>query len=215
MTADQINAAIRHTCDHHTGPPMKTHGAGWVQLAVGLPTSGLTTALYLGPGAGAARTLRNRRSPQWPALAQGTFHPPSNDRSPKHEDQSNREIPWRHPGRLFSARLRGSNTCDMTRRRLFVPAAGRTTAPAPWSGYLSRDDVYPSPTSWTRAEYRRIGCRGWGDVVCIGHQPARWTNVPDDKDDWQFARAPAFTWTPQTEPPYEKNFRMFSLCDEK
>ena len=129
MTADQINAAIRHIrAIIHTVPDEDVHGAGCT-AGGGLPTSGLRLPLPR-PGAGAARSARNRRSPHGRPRP-GTFHPHRTDRARSMKTISTAKSHWRHPGRLF-ARLRGQQLRHDFRR--LRARRRQNTAPAPWSG---------------------------------------------------------------------------------
>jgi S-formylglutathione hydrolase len=100
--------------------------------------------------------------------------------------------------------------CDMT-FAVFVPAQAKDGAcPVVW--YLS-GLTCTHQNVMDKGEYRRIAAELGLIVVCPDTSP-RGEEVPDEKDNWQFGCGAGF-YVDATEPPYVKNYRMYSYLNDE
>lgn len=102
------------------------------------------------------------------------------------------------------------NSCDMTFAVFVPPQAEHGPCPVVW--YLS-GLTCTHATVMDKGEYRRMAAELGLIVVCPDTSP-RGDDVPDDKDNWQFGKGAGF-YVDATQPPYEKNYRMFSYVTEE
>ena len=102
------------------------------------------------------------------------------------------------------------NSCDMTFAVFVPPQAEHGPCPVVW--YLS-GLTCTHANVMDKGEYRRMAAELGLIVVCPDTSP-RGDDVPDDKDDWQFGKGAGF-YVDATEPPYDKNYRMFSYVTEE
>lgn len=100
--------------------------------------------------------------------------------------------------------------CDMTFAVFVPPQAEHGPCPVVW--YLS-GLTCTHANVMDKGEYRRMAAELGVIVVCPDTSP-RGDDVPDDKDNWQFGSGAGF-YVDATQPPYDKNYRMFSYVTEE
>jgi S-formylglutathione hydrolase len=100
--------------------------------------------------------------------------------------------------------------CEMTFAVYVPPQAQRRKCPVVW--YLSGLTCTPQ-NAMDKGEYRRIASELGLIIVCPDTSP-RGSDIPDEVDNWQFGCGASF-YVDATQPPYDKNYRMYSyLRDE-
>ena len=116
-----------------------------------------------------------------------------------------------HDGeQLIVKHYSSSNKCEM-KFSLFLPPASRSgKVPIIW--YLS--GLTCSHANVTeKGEYRQKASELGIAFICPDTSP-RGDNIPDEKDNWQFGSGAGF-YLDATEPPYDKNYKMYSyIIDE-
>ena len=100
------------------------------------------------------------------------------------------------------------NNCEMT-FAIFIPPKIKNP-PILW--YLS-GLTCSHLNVMEKGEYRKKAAELGIAIVCPDTSP-RGENIPDEKDNWQFGSGAGF-YLDATEPPYDKNYKMYSyIIDE-
>ena len=100
------------------------------------------------------------------------------------------------------------NNCEMT-FAIFIPPKIKNP-PVLW--YLS-GLTCSHLNVMEKGEYRKKAAELGMAIVCPDTSP-RGENIPDEKDNWQFGSGAGF-YLDATEPPYDKNYKMYSyIIDE-
>jgi S-formylglutathione hydrolase len=100
--------------------------------------------------------------------------------------------------------------CDMT-FAVFVPPQAKD-GPCPVLWYLS-GLTCTHQNVMDKGEYRRLAAELGLIVICPDTSP-RGETVPDEKDNWQFGSGAGF-YVDATEPPFDRNYRMYSYLTEE
>lgn len=100
--------------------------------------------------------------------------------------------------------------CDMT-FAVFVPQQA-SHGPLPVLWYLS-GLTCTHQNVMDKGEYRQLAAELGLIIVCPDTSP-RGEAVPDEKDNWQFGAGAGF-YVDATEPPYAKNYRMYSYVTQE
>ena len=100
--------------------------------------------------------------------------------------------------------------CDMTFAVLVPKQASHGPLPVLW--YLS-GLTCTHQNVMDKGEYRQLAAELGLIIVCPDTSP-RGEAVPDEKDNWQFGAGAGFYVDP-TEPPYAKNYRMYSYVTQE
>lgn len=99
---------------------------------------------------------------------------------------------------------------DMTFAVFAPPQAARHNCPVVW--YLS-GLTCTHANVMDKGEYRRMAAELGLVVICPDTSP-RGSDVPDEKDNWQFGQGAGF-YVDATEEPFSRNYRMYSyVLDE-
>jgi S-formylglutathione hydrolase len=100
--------------------------------------------------------------------------------------------------------------CDMTFAVFVPPQAAEAPCPVVW--YLS-GLTCTHANVMDKGEYRRTAAELGLIVVCPDTSP-RGAGIPDEKDNWQFGCGAGF-YLDAIQPPYAKNYRMYSYVTEE
>lgn len=100
--------------------------------------------------------------------------------------------------------------CEMTFAVFLPPRAANGPVPALW--YLS-GLTCTHANVMDKGEYRRLAAELGLAIICPDTSP-RGTDIPDEKDNWQFGLGAGF-YLDATEKPYDRNYRMYSYVTDE